>query len=506
MLAQKIYRSFYVLTVSFFLLSGCGGKKDVDSYPNSEVMARVGDRVITKSEFIRRVEYTPRPSYCSGDNSIHKKIILNSLIAEKLLALDVLAKPEFESPIQFDKYIQGRREQAMRQLYRYEHGINLVNSTDEQLNRSFKDAHREFDLGFITLPDSQFAYATKTFLDDGESFESVYERILGTKVVEVKKLTWFDDEEIIIREALFSQPLEKGSVIGPLELRDGKYLILKVMGWNDKLNMSESANRTLWEDVVSKVKEREGNLIFNEHTAELMRGKSFVLEENTFRVVVDDLAEKYLMKESDKGSMLNQAIWDLEKQHLALNESDLNESHLDQKLFSFDGKDWTVQDFYILVASHPLVFREKRFEMSDFARQVKLAIADLLKDHIITGEAYAKGYSTRKEIISYEQMWQDQYLSGIYKEVIRFSIDDSTISSSNSIPFIEGYMNPIIDSLQTVYSSDIYINFDVYEAVSITHIDMFVAQDNVPYPVLVPPFPQITTDHIFDYGSKLESD
>ena len=67
-------------------------------------------------------------------------------------------------------------------------------------------------------------------------------------------------------------------------------------------------------------------------------------------------------------------------------------------------------------------------------------------------------------------------------------------------------MNPIIDSLQTAYSNDIYINFDAYEDVKLTRIDMFVAQDNVPYPVVVPPFPQITTDYVFDYGSKLESE
>ncbi|MBT3254149.1 MAG: hypothetical protein HOJ19_01815 [Candidatus Marinimicrobia bacterium] len=493
------------MAASYFLLFGCGGKVD-DQYPNSEVIARVGDRVITKSEFIRRVEYTPRPTYCRGDNSIHKKIVLNSLIAEKLLALDILSKPEFKSPDQFDNYIKGRREQAMRQLYRYEHGPKLVSTTDEELKRSFKNASREFNLGFITLPDSQYAHTVRTFLDEGESFESVYARIFGTEELEIKELTWFDDEERIIRDALYSQPVERGAIVGPLKLSDGKHLILKVIGWNDKMQLSESANQTLWEDVVSKVEERKGNKLFNEHTADLMRGKSFILDESTFRVVVDDLAEKYLMKESDKGSMLNQVIWDMEKQHLAVSDSDLNASHLNQKLFRFDNEDWSVQDFYDLVASHPLVFREKSFEMSDFARQVKLSIADLLKDHIITGEAYANGYSDRKEIVSYEQMWQDQYFSGIYKEIIRFSISDSTMQSSNSIPFIEGYMNPIIDSLQTAYSNDIYINFDAYEDVKLTRIDMFVAQDNVPYPVVVPPFPQITTDYVFDYGSKLESE
>ncbi len=504
MVTQKIDRSFCVLAVSFLLLVSCGGK-DTDQYPNSVVVARVGDRVITKSEFIRRVEYTPRPAYCRSDNNIHKKIVLNSLIAEKLLALDILSKPEYKSPRQLDEYIQGRREQAMRQLYRYEYGINRVSISAEELKDSFEIARREYNLGFITLPDSNYANQAKDFLDQGKSFESIYSGIFGSEEMDIKKVSWFDDDESIIRNALYSQPLEIGAVVGPLRLGTGKYLLFKVVGWKDNMQLSESGNQTFLDDVVAKVKERKGNQLYNDHVAGLMHGKSFILEEATFRTLVDDLADKYFLKEAEKGSLLNQAIWELEKQHLAINNSEFEVSYLDQKLFRFDEKDWTVQDFTNLVSRHPLVFRKKRFEMADFAEQVKLSIADLLRDYIVTGKAYAEGYADRKEIKSYGEMWQDQYLSGLYKEIINYSISDSTLQSSNSIPFIERHMNPIIDSLQQVYSDQIYINFETFEDINLTHIDMFVAQDKVPYPVVVPPFPQITTDYIFDYGSKLES-
>ncbi|MBT3229736.1 MAG: hypothetical protein HOD43_11215 [Candidatus Marinimicrobia bacterium] len=490
--------------MSFLLLVSCGGK-DTDPYPNSLVVARVGDRVITKSEFIRRVEYTPRPAYCRGDNNIHKKIVLNSLIAEKLLALDILSKPEYESPRHLDQYILGRREQAMRQLYRYDYGINRVSTTDEELRNNFLSARREYELGFVTFPDSHYAYGAKEFLDQGVSFEAIYSRILGTEEMDIRKVTWFDDDESIIRNTLYSQPLERGSVLGPLKLQDGKYLMFKVIAWKDNIQLSETGNQTLWDDVVSKVEERKGNQLYNDHVSGLMRGKSFMLEEATFRNLVDDLAEKYLLKEAEKGSMLNQAIWEIEKQHLSINNSEFEVSYLDQKLFRFDEKDWTVQDLTDLVSRHPLVFREKRFEMADFANQVKLAIADLLRDYIVTGEAYDGGYADRKEIKSYGEMWQDQYLSGIYKEIINYSISDSMLQSSNSIPFIERHMNPIVDSLQQAYSDEIFINFKTFEDITLTRIDMFVAQDKVPYPVVVPPFPQVTTDHIFDYGNKLES-
>jgi hypothetical protein len=227
----------------------------------------VGDRVITKSEFIRRVEYTPRPAYCRGDNNIHKKIVLNSLIAEKLLALDILSKPEYESPRHLDQYILGRREQAMRQLYRYDYGINRVSTTDEELRNNFLSARREYELGFVTFPDSHYAYGAKEFLDQGVSFEAIYSRILGTEEMDIRKVTWFDDDESIIRNTLYSQPLERGSVLGPLKLQDGKYLMFKVIAWKDNIQLSETGNQTLWDDVVSKVEERKGNQLYNDHVS-----------------------------------------------------------------------------------------------------------------------------------------------------------------------------------------------------------------------------------------------
>ena len=82
--------------------------------PNYNVLAKVGDRIITDQDFIRRAEYTIRPDYCKGNLYIHKKIILNNLIAEKLLAIEAIPlfdKQDFPS---FQNFIKGRKEQSMR--------------------------------------------------------------------------------------------------------------------------------------------------------------------------------------------------------------------------------------------------------------------------------------------------------------------------------------------------------------------------------------------------------
>ena len=52
-----------------------------------DVLAIVDKKIITVNDFIKRAEYNVRPVYCSGNSYNDKKIILNSLIAEKIRVL-----------------------------------------------------------------------------------------------------------------------------------------------------------------------------------------------------------------------------------------------------------------------------------------------------------------------------------------------------------------------------------------------------------------------------------
>ena len=61
-------------------------------------------------------------------------------------------------------------------------------------------------------------------------------------------------------------------------------------------------------------------------------------------------------------------------------------------------------------------------------------------------------------------------------------------------------MNPIVDSLLEHYHEKIQINMDAFEKIKLTQTDMMVIQRGVPYPIIVPSFPVITSDNKLNYG------
>ena len=120
-------RHLFCILLTFFL-TNCSDKQKT-TVDNSLVLAKVGSKNITIQDFIRRAEYTIRPKYCRRGNYIHKKIILNSLIAEKILSLEIEKNNTKKlNNVNFDLFLKGRKEQAMRQLHYNDNFFEKVNS------------------------------------------------------------------------------------------------------------------------------------------------------------------------------------------------------------------------------------------------------------------------------------------------------------------------------------------------------------------------------------------
>ena len=94
---NRLFRLGFLFTFCFI---GCSVQPKI---PEEQILARIGSSIITTQDFIRRAEYTLRPAYCRQANYVHKKIVLNSLIAEKLTAMEFDKKLE---PRLSDNYLE----------------------------------------------------------------------------------------------------------------------------------------------------------------------------------------------------------------------------------------------------------------------------------------------------------------------------------------------------------------------------------------------------------------
>lgn len=478
-----------------------------DSISDKNIIAKVGLKTITTQDFIRRSEYAIRPNYCRQSNYIHKKIILNSLIAEKLFALeaeknniDLLNNDRFKS------FITGRTEQAMRQIHYYNEYYHNVELDSSEVQNAFSLAGRTIDVTFLNLPNLKTAFQTIELSKEGIPLDSIYVSVWREKTSPTRQINWFDPLDESIHKELFTGEIEKGMVLGPYSTGENSFLIVQITGWTDKLAVTESDRTLRMKDVHEKLTKNEAESQYKSWVRSLMKDKQLTLNPNVFPAYAEDVIDLYFRSDSVKQAQLNSSLWSADPEFEFVTDSletipDKSFTNTDP-LFTVDDKEWTVKEFHDEIDKHPLVFRKKKMNRSEFPEQLKLAIADLLQNIKITKTCYSKGYDESETVILNNNLWQDAYSARYHRDTYLKSLKITTGDNYS----IAKLLDPIVDSLQTIYSDIIQVNTDAFESLELTNVDMIAHQKGVPYPKLVPSFPIFTTDDRLDYGSKLTGD
>ena len=487
-----------LLLFFIFYFIGCSKQTTI---PDNHILARVGSSIITIQEFIRRSEYTIRPNYCRQSNYIHKKIILNSLIAEKLTALEYEAK--YKNSLDdnnFDQFLIGRMEQAMRQVYYAKEFYSKTKLKESETKAAYQLAGRTILIQFLNLPNFEITKKVKDLYESGVPLDSIHQNLWGG-LAPTRNISWFDREQIEVHEALFNDSVKQGDLIGPLKTNDDTYMLMVVKGWKDEVLLTEADKNRRWDDIKERLTDQKAKSVYFEWVADIMKGKRMNLNPNVFPNYASQASNYFFKMDSIKKSALNDAVWDRPEildQPTFIYDNESYQIDPNAILLNYNGKDWTINDFNQKLKTHPLTFRKRKMNKKEFSNQLRLAIADLFRDFEITKKCYQSGYDNHWIVNSNLTMWRDASLSRRFSSKLRSSHDDL-----NEQDRWLNFINPIIDTLQETYSSQIKINMDAFEAIELTQTDMVVSQRGVPFPIVVPSFPIITTDKLLNYGSKI---
>jgi hypothetical protein len=490
----------YLFTL-ILLLVACQETKQ----SSETIIAEIGDKSISVNEFIRRAEYTIRPPYCRSDNYIHRKIVLNSLIAEKILALEAGDKNELMANEDVNLYLQGRKEQSMRQLLYKNEMYDAVEVDTHEIKQAYRVAGLTYDVAYLSFTQPQLAQFIDQELDGGVAdIGEIYKKLGGQDMVPQRSIGFNDPEPDAIHVALFSDTLRMGQFVGPVKADKETYILMQIKKRRRRLAITNEQIQERWESARTKLSELKANILFDNYVREIMAGKRVEFEWETFKKLVNILGVQYYKSDQDKEAAFNKKFWNKDNPQMVLDDlSNQMEEIIDQPLFKLNQEVWTVRMLQQALKVHPLVFREHKMPKSEFAEQLKLAIVDMIRDQFITEDAYEKGYDQAPVVERNYNMWRDNLLALYQREKY---LSDFDLTGKSQLQTVQDVLTPYSRKLYQKYNDRIKINTDVFEQTALTAIDMFVIQKNVPYPVTVPSFPQVTTHDKLDYGKKMQQE
>ncbi|MFC1619477.1 hypothetical protein ACFL45_05985 [Candidatus Neomarinimicrobiota bacterium] len=487
------------------LLAAACSSDSSNREPEEIILAKIGRSTISLAEFMRRSEMTIRPPYCNSSNNLHKKIVLNSLIAEKMLAMEAGDDNEFVQNEEFQNYLIGREEQAMREWLLNTEGFQKVQLDKVEIERVYNLAGRTYNLKYFDIPsDSVAAIIDKEIRVNGTAFEVAHERLWQGEEIAHREVSWKSQEHPVIHEALFSDSLDTNEVIGPLRISEDNHIVIKVVGWKDELAISDGEIRERWSAVEEKLTKKAVDAIYDEFVVKVMEGKRLEFNRQTLQQIVSLIGPQYVRFPKDKRDSFLRSTFNIDVERPELDGYYGIEALLDNSLLVIDGNVWSVRDFRTEIQKHPLVFRRPVGTEEDFAEQFKLAIVDMVRDRYLTNEAYKRGYNEINVVKRNKQMWKDALIAQYQKyEYLKTSVSNPP-DSVNTLALVTDYLEPYVNELQEKYSDIIEVNVEALDELTLTRIDMVVMQEKVPFPLIVPAFPQLTTDIRLDYGRRME--
>ncbi|MCB0283144.1 MAG: hypothetical protein H6627_04615 [Calditrichae bacterium] len=496
----------YKKTVSLFLILitlSCTQQEIKE--PGEQILVNIDNKVtISLNEFLRRAEYTIRPPYARDNSYLTKKVILNSLIAEKLFALEAGEDNDFLKQEEIQLFIKGRREQAMRQYMHYLEATELVRIDTAEIKKYYPYAGREYDISYFVIPDS-LQSANKEILKKTPDFKSLYQQVYGDTSAPKRKVTFHNSENQVVLDALYGQDVKKNQVLQPMRIENGM-LYMKVLGWKNTMAITENQVLERSKKIKEALTMNKSSVIWNKKVAEIMKGKTVSFDESTFWEITQIFYELYFSTQEKKIESIQEKIWDIEKDPEQAFQSLEDRSILNKPLLTIDGQTWTVADFRKELIRHPLVYRDRRMPARSFAKELRLAIADLIRDKYVTEEAYKKGYDKVNIVQRNERMWKDALVSVYERDKYLKSVNEKRDAGKNYISIIGDHLNSFVDSLQVKYYKKIELDFDAFENITLSTIDLYTSQRNQPFQQVVPMFPILTTDHMIEYVTKMKKE
>ena len=462
------------------------------SSTQDSTLVQIGDRIITKNDFIKRAEYTIRPPYCKGDNIIHKKIILNSLIAEKILAIDIeqnLLK-DYSTP-----FLEGLKEQKMRELLLAEEIYDNIIIDSTEIKNHLYNVNKKYHIQFLSVNNDSVSMMVENLIKQSIDFKDICHNYIKIDKIPKRTISYNEEYDPSIHSAIFSTINKKNDVIGPVYTKDKKVLFIHIIGWEDSPIVTQSDYRNQIQLVREKIYEMQSIRLYDQYIQELMSGLHINFHREPFITIAENTFKEFKTKTNQIKSN-DVANLDLNNEQYNLDPN--------KPLLDFTGDSYTINEVNTLIQKHPLVFRKEIINKDEYPDQLKYAFADLIRDEQLNIMAYAKNYDKHPDLIKDLEMFRDAALSNLHI-LTYLQGKDISIEKFNEdyINIIKNHLNTYVQSMNQKYSSTISINFNLFDKIKLTNIDLYAYKKGLPYSYTVPNFPIITTNHEISYGKDL---
>ena len=499
-ISARVCISFFSLMISFNLICAQIDNTfiQVDSFEQSSIIAKVDTLIISTEEYYYSYEYGPA---FIKRNSNSKEKHLEYLINEKLLALEGYSN-KIDTNRQVMQTIKAFRADLSTEEMFKDKILSKIKNSDDEIDTVITEKQLEVSLRWLYAESDSTIVDYLFKLNSGIPFDSLFlAQLNDSTILEDRSLN--TTRYIIGRNnpALTSiiDTLNTKSYSAPVHTNDGWYIVYLDNFWQNNL-ISETEHTRLKEEAVRALTKRKMDDLSDKYVDSLMKSNNGIIINTPFRILRSYLGKHLLERE-----LYNK--WELEdKLNNALNEiiSGVSKNINILELVTFQNSSISISEFLEWFWLRDQYIKFNKSTMMTFSQSLESAIWRMVRDELLTREAYSYGYQNNTEVQKQLNWWRDKIVYSAANNEIKNSVllEYGEINNTNSISKNENakldseFMNKVFHKLKELKKKyTIKINTDTLDNLSVSAesdekaIDLYTVKKGgliprTPYPTI----------------------
>jgi hypothetical protein len=448
----------------------------------NDVLARIGDRFITQSEFETRFALTPHYRGLAGDDQQTRKLTLASFIGEKILANAAVEHGLTETVHYFAFARQMEKEAVIEEML--DEVFGDIEISEQEIVDGYQKSRKILTVEELVYPYEQQALAARAAMD---TTASLMTHVSGLTAAEDMapasyRIKWGDSDPLI-EDVLWQ--MQPGQVSQPVPYRKNYYIFRIARQETDVATGSEDVRR-MTKAIRDKIYKRKKQLAYNRFFKEVVKGiktdvsgqkMTFIAEQ--FEAALDIPASK-----QNDTTLFKPELMTADQLRRTGNRL---QDRFDEVLITFDDGDvWTIQDFLLglYYGPYPLNYSNK----AAFRASLRNAAIMMMEQEYIAKEAYARNLDQSVYVKQEKRMWTDSFLADQMRKTISENAPanaahanhDSAATSAQYIARLDEFLT------NAVSGTSIDINHAALDTLNLRHLDMIAFKTHFPGRVLAP--------------------
>ena len=462
-------KTLYSLCFIWLLLTfGCSKTKPDD------IVAHVGNAVITKEEFKTRFATTPYFAGFPSDDPQTRTLALASLIGEKVLVEEAERAGLRDTEMYRAVTEQHEKEAVLEALL--DQTFSDLTITQSELDDAFNKNRRVLDVEELVFETRREAEQVQAQLHPRESL-SAWSQSKGDDAPEVRSYTvQWGSSEPAIEDTLWR--LRIGETSGPV-LFQGYYYVLRVA--QEKANPFLSGNDLVqaMPQLRKVIEKRKRRVAYRKLFGNVMAGTSTKVPPKTLRYIAEEIEKAAGIQPQDSSQFKPVLMREDEYSRARDNLS----ARLHEKFITFaDGSIWTIGDYLsnLRYGPYPLNYSSR----SAFRMSLRVMTITMLEQEYIEREGRKRGLQNSDYVRDEKRMWSDAFLAdqmrlALVRNPRRNEKGGEVINNGNAAK-IDQFLSEVFRSYE------VNINHAILDTLKLVHLKMVVFKTHFPGRAVVP--------------------